>query len=84
MTMEFYSTRRTVRNFSDRPVDPKLLDEMLEAAAHAPNTGNMQLYSVIVTRDEACRRALAPAHFSQPASTGCQVMLTFCADFNLF
>lgn len=84
MTMEFYSTRRTVRNFSDRPVDPKLLDEMLEAAAHAPNTGNMQLYSVIVTRDEACRRALAPAHFSQPASTGCQVMLTFCADFNRF
>lgn len=84
MNMDYFSTRRTVRRFSDRPVDRKLLDEMIEAASHAPNTGNMQLYSVVVTSDESLRRALAPAHFNQPASTGCRLMLTFCADFNRF
>jgi len=46
--------------------------------------GNMQLYSVIVTRDESMRTALAPAHFNQPAMTGAPLVLTFCADFNRF
>lgn len=82
--IEFFLSRRTVRNFSDRPVDDSMLTEMIEAAAHAPNTGNMQLYSVIATTSEEGRRRLAPAHFSQPASTGAPLLLTFCADFNRF
>lgn len=83
-THDFFTTRRTVRNYSDRPVDDKLLTSLLERASHAPTTGNMQLYSVIVTRDLEARRRLAPAHFNQPSVTGCQVLLTFCADYNRF
>ncbi len=44
----------------------------------------MQLYSVIVTRDEDAKKRLAPAHFNQPSATGADVVLTFCADFNRF
>lgn len=84
LNIDFFQSRRTVRSFSNRAVDERLLAEMVEAAAHAPNTGNMQLYSVIATASEEGRSRLAPAHFNQPASTGAPLLLTFCADFNRF
>ncbi len=80
----YFTNRHTVRNFSDKTIDPALLDKMLLEAAHAPNTGNMQLYSVITTSDPEMKKRLAAHHFNQPASTGCQVMLTFCLDINRF
>ena len=46
--------------------------------------GNMQLYSVVVTRDAERKALLAPAHFNQPMVTSAPVVLTFCADFNRF
>ena len=46
--------------------------------------GNMQLYSVVVTRDAEMKSRLAPAHFNQPMVTSAPVVLTFCADFNRF
>ncbi len=76
--------RRTIRKYSDRSISDQLLNEMLLEASHAPSMGNMQLYSVIIARDESQRKALAPAHFNQPAATGAPVLLTFCADFNRF
>ncbi len=84
MIDKYFKNRVTVRNFSDREVSRELLNEMLEAAAHAPTNGNMQLYSVIITRDPERKRLLAPTHFNQPASVGANVLVTFCADFNRF
>lgn len=81
---EFFRTRRTIRRYSDKPVSDELLRDMLEQASHAPTTGNMQLYSVIITRDQEMKKRLAPAHFNQPTVEGCQVVLTFCADYNRF
>ena len=42
--------------------------------------GNLQLYSVVVTRSEELKAKLAPAHFNQPMVTGAPVVLTVCAD----
>lgn len=81
---EFFTTRRTVRNYSGRHISDEMLAEMLEAASHAPTTGNMQLYSVIATRNEDMKKALAPCHFNQPSVMSADVVLTFCADFNRF
>jgi len=44
--------------------------------------GNLQLYSVVVTRSEEKKKELAPAHFNQPMVTQAPVVLTICADFN--
>ncbi len=82
--LNFFSTRRTVRKYSSRQVSDASLREMLEAASHAPNTGNMQQYSVIITRSEQGKAALAPAHFNQPSVMGASALLTFCVDFNRF
>ena len=84
MDITNFKTRRSVRKFSDRKVSRELLDSILEAAMKAPTCGNMQLYSVIVTRSEEGKKALAPAHFNQPMVTAAPVVLTVCADFNRF
>ncbi len=49
----------------------------LKKAFRASTMGNMQLYSVIVTRDKQMKERLAPAHFNQPMVTGAPVVLTF-------
>lgn len=82
--MNYFNTRRTVRRYLDKKVPEELIESLLESASHAPTTGNMQLYSVILTRDNERKKLLAPAHFNQPSVTGCSVLLTFCADFNRF
>lgn len=85
MTSDFFKKRRTVRAYDNaRTVSDADLNDMLEAAFRAPTTGNMQLYSVIITRSAEGKEALAPAHFNQPQVTDCDVVLTFCADFNRF
>ncbi len=81
---ESVKNRRTIRSYKSENISDSLLNELFEAAAKAPTTGNMQLYSVIVTRDEENKKALAPLHFNQPMVTKAPVVLTICADFNRF
>lgn len=85
MNKEYFTERKTVRKFNEeKEVSNKLLESILEKAMKAPTTGNMQLYSVIATRDPEMRKKLAPLHFSQPASTSAPVILTVCADLYRF
>ena len=82
--LETMKNRRTIRRYTEQAIPETLLNELLEVAARASNTGNMQLYSVVVTRDETMKERLAPAHFNQPMITTAPVVLTFCADANRF
>lgn len=82
--MESLKNRRTIRKYSDKPVSEELLNELLEIAGRTSTMGNMQLYSVIVTRDAAMKATLAPTHFNQPMVKQAPVVLTICADFNRF
>lgn len=80
----YWTTRRTIRKYSNKEVTDKLLYDLIEKASYAPTTGTMQLYSVIITRDAEQKAKITPAHFNQPASVNAPVLLTFCADFNRF
>ena len=73
--------RKTIRKYSDKIVSDELHNKLLEEAEHTPTMGNLQLYSVVVTRSKNGKEALAPAHFNQPMVTGAPVVLTICADF---
>jgi len=75
-------SRRSIRKYSERPVDEQLLGRLLNEAARTQTMGNLQLYSVVVTRSQEMKQRLAPAHFSQPMVTEAPVVLTVCADFN--
>ncbi|MGM9733206.1 MAG: nitroreductase family protein [Prevotella sp.] len=74
-------TRRTIRKYATKDVDNEMLSDLLAKASRTQTMGNMQLYSVVVTRSEDGKKALAPAHFNQPMVTQAPVVLTICADF---
>lgn len=79
--METIKTRRSIRKYQKRDVDNALLKQLLEEAERTQTMGNLQLYSVVATRDSEIKEQLAPAHFNQPMVTDAPVVLTFCADF---
>jgi len=81
---DFLYDRRTIRKYTQEAVADHLLYDLLKAGCRASTTGNMQVYSIIVTRDDNMKRELAPLHFNQKMVTEAPVLLTFCADFNRF
>ena len=82
--MELLLNHRSVRSYSNREVQCDILTELLEAGIMASNTGNMQLYSVIVTRDASKKELLSPLHFKQQMVVQAPVLLTICLDVNRF
>ena len=64
--IDLLKNRTTIRSYSSEDVSDELLNEVLEAGVRASTTGNMQVYSIVVTRDNERKKALAPFHFNQP------------------
>lgn len=75
---------RSVRSYKNTPIAKEILDDILIAASRGSNTGNMQVYSIVVTQDQILKNQLAPAHFNQKMVMEAPVVMTFCADFNRF
>ncbi len=69
--MTSIKNRTSIRKYSTKEVSDELLNQLLEEAMRTPTMGNLQLYSVVVTRSEEGKKALAPAHFNQPMVTRC-------------
>lgn len=79
--MKNLNKRTSIRKYAPREVSDELLYRLLREAERTQTMGNLQLYSVVITRSEKQKEALAPAHFNQPMVKGAPVVLTFCADF---
>jgi len=73
---------RSIRDYENREISPELLDSILEAGIRASSSGNMQTYSIIVTKDKALKEKLYTAHMEQSMVVDAPVLITFCADFN--
>ena len=84
MLLESMKNRRTIRKYTGEDVPEMLLNELFAIASRASNTGNMQLYSVVVNRDKESKEKQVPYHFNQKMVTEAPVLLTFCADANRF
>ena len=82
--MEILKQRRTIRKYQQKDISSDLLNDLLDSAFRASTVGNMQVYSVIVTRDAERKARLAPAHFNQPMVKTAPVVLTFCIDLRRF
>lgn len=73
---------RSIRKYQDRTVPGDLLERVLQAGIQASSSGNMQAYSIIVTRDRELREKLYKPHFEQSMVLEAPVFVTFCADFH--
>ena len=75
---------RSIRKYLSKPIPDDMLHRILQAGICASNTGNMQVYSMIVTKDESLRKQLWEVHFKQNMVLQAPVHITFCADVNRF
>lgn len=82
--MDLLNNHVSIRQFSKKTVENDLLKDIIYSGTRASTTGNMQLYSVVITQNEDKKGVLAPFHFNQPAVKNAPVLLTFIADFNRF
>jgi nitroreductase len=92
-TIEAIKTRRSVRKFSDQPVEPDKLQTVLEAVQAAPSWANMQCWRLVVvqaaeTRTQISELSYVESYFStrgyksnpaQKALAEAPVVLVLCA-----
>lgn len=52
-------TRRSIRRYLDRPVPPLLIDQLLEAATHAPSSHNSQPWRFVAITTSSVKAQLA-------------------------
>lgn len=83
-TLDNLLKHRSIRKYKSDPIDDNILENILHAGFRASTTGNMQVYSVILTKDAEKRKELCTYHFNQKMVEQAPVTLTFCADFNRF
>ena len=60
-TTEAIKSRRSIRNYQDRPIEPELLLHVLEAGRLAPSARNLQEWKFIVVSDPKKRQDLSEA-----------------------
>ena len=78
---DLLKAHRSIRQFQDRPVDPELIDRILEESLQgSSSSGNLNMVSVIKTRDAERKTRLYELHFEQPMVLQAPLVLTFCAD----
>ena len=83
-TLKTLQNHRTIRSYKPQRIEDEALEQILRAAVRGSTTGNMQPYSIIITKDKAMKAKIAPLHFNQKPVLEAPVILTFCADFNRF
>jgi len=73
---------RSIRSYKPDAVPEEILNDCLETGIRASSSGNMESYSIIITRDPKRRGRLYKAHHEQKMVLEAPLLLTFCADFH--
>lgn len=81
---DLFLEHKTIRKYKDQKIEKSILDKILNAGIRASTTGNMQVYSIVVSTDNNIKQALWECHFKQNMVLQAPTILTFCADFNRF
>ena len=81
-TIDLLMNHRSIRNYAAKPIEKETMDRILECGMRAANTGNMQVYSIIVTQEKENIDALSKLHFGQGASAA--AFITICVDVNRY
>ena len=73
------ATRRSIRSYDARPVEPEKLERVLEAGRQAPSASNQQPWRIVVVTDPLIRKQLAHAARDQKFVGEAPVVLVGCA-----
>ena len=78
-TFEAIEKRRSVRSYTDQPVEDEKLGKVLEAGRLAPSANNRQEWKFVVVRDRALRARLVEAARGQKFVGEAPVVIAACA-----
>jgi nitroreductase len=81
-TIECIKSRRSVRDYRPDPIPDKTIGEIIEAATHAPSSGNVQDWEFIVVRDWGTKKRLAEAAWEQDFIAKAAVIVVVCSDMD--
>ncbi len=79
--IECLKNHRSVRKYSDRPIEPEIVNEILTAGTRAATGGNLQLYTMLVI-DDRKKLLLLDEAMEVPfmARSNCQVAILALTD----
>jgi len=80
-TLRLLNERASLRNFSDREIEPELIELLMQTACNAPSGGNNQPLSIIRIQDQAVREKLGEMCW-QPFIGKAKLNLLFCMDLH--
>ena len=79
---EVLARHRSIRKYKSDPIDPVIIEDVCEEAiAGASSSGNLNSFSIILTRDEERKKHLYKLHFDQDFILEAPLLITFCADW---
>src|ERR1022692_1117079 len=79
---EVLDRHRSIRKYKPDPIDPALIEEVCgEAIAGASSSGNLNCYSLVITRDPDRKKRLYDLHMEQQFILEAPLLITFCADW---
>ena len=81
-TIDLLLSHRSIRRFKSQPIEPEKMERILTCGMRASNTGNMQIYSFILTQEPTNVEALSKLHFGQGSTA--PAFLTVCVDVNRY
>lgn len=81
-TLDLINNHRSIRRFKPQPIECDKMERILQCGMRASNTGNMQIYSIIVTQQPDNIASLSALHFGQCSSAA--AFLTICVDVNRY
>ncbi|MFN8672323.1 MAG: nitroreductase family protein [Candidatus Sericytochromatia bacterium] len=77
------NSHKSIRKFKKSDVSNDLLKKIAENSIKGTSSsGNMQTFSIIITKDEELKKELYPLHFNQEMVLEAPVLVTFCSDFS--
>ena len=57
--LEAIKTRRSVRSFSNKPVEREIIEQIIDCARLAPSANNSQPWEFVVVTDQTIRESIA-------------------------
>ena len=77
---ETIKTRRSIRRFTDKPVDENIIKQIIEMGNLAPSAGNLQPRDFVVVKDQKTKERLAKAAHNQMFITQAPYIVVVCAN----
>ncbi len=77
---EAIRNRHSVRDFSDKVLPKKIIDEIIEYANLAPSAGNLQARDFVIINDNNIKEKLSNAAFNQKFIVEAPINIVVCAN----